>query len=337
MNSRGKPLTAFENFKARFEQDPRQRTGHRAERVRAQGRRRVVRSAVAAPRRRQPRRRRVHALLRLRHRGLRVARGPDRERSPRASRPGTSSAPATRAPATHLEFLFSCLRRLGRRTDTSQATFAGPLRQLRPDGAGQSRSQARSCSSARTSARICSSVLPHLRRHAGPQQGLRAGREPPALRGAAAPHRADRRLPAAPARPAEPDRCVRRRGSAPEHAEAAQGPPPGRPRGRPWTGSPPSTRPRSRTSDSRAPSSSSIRSSSDPTFRLEDHPILRGSLQSFELDAATFEARAEAFDASSRMSATGLWSTGALLATGRVPARGRRSRGVPVRQRLHGS
>jgi hypothetical protein len=51
-------------------------------------------------------------------------------------------------------------------------------------------------------------------------------------------------------------------------------------------------------------------------FRLEDHPILRGSLASLELDATTFNARAEAFD--SVFSDVGNWPlvTGALLATG---------------------
>ncbi len=51
-------------------------------------------------------------------------------------------------------------------------------------------------------------------------------------------------------------------------------------------------------------------------FRLEDHPLLRGSLASFELDATTFNARAEAFD--SVFSDVGNWPlvTGALLATG---------------------
>ena len=52
------------------------------------------------------------------------------------------------------------------------------------------------------------------------------------------------------------------------------------------------------------------------SFRLEDHPILRGSLASFELDATTFTARAEAFD--SVFSNPENWPlvTGALLATG---------------------
>lgn len=50
--------------------------------------------------------------------------------------------------------------------------------------------------------------------------------------------------------------------------------------------------------------------------RLEDHPLLRGSLQAFELDADLFSKRAEAFE---RIMADGaLWSefTGALLAVG---------------------
>lgn len=50
--------------------------------------------------------------------------------------------------------------------------------------------------------------------------------------------------------------------------------------------------------------------------RLEDHPLLRGSLQAFELDPHTFAQRAEAFELI--MSRPGLWKdfTGALLAAG---------------------
>ena len=55
--------------------------------------------------------------------------------------------------------------------------------------------------------------------------------------------------------------------------------------------------------------------------RLEDNSILRGSLQSFELDPATFKARAEAFDAV--FSDAGNWrlATGALLACGEYQRR----------------
>lgn len=57
--------------------------------------------------------------------------------------------------------------------------------------------------------------------------------------------------------------------------------------------------------------------------RLEDNPILRGSLVAFELDAAIFSARAEAFD--SLFSDAGNWPlvTGALLSTGEYQRRRR--------------
>jgi hypothetical protein len=56
-------------------------------------------------------------------------------------------------------------------------------------------------------------------------------------------------------------------------------------------------------------------------FRLEDHPLLRGSLQAFDLDAATFTHRAAAFE--SLMAAPGGWRdlTGALLAAGNYARR----------------
>ena len=51
-------------------------------------------------------------------------------------------------------------------------------------------------------------------------------------------------------------------------------------------------------------------------FRLEDHPILRGTLSAFELSPATFRQRAEAFEAA--FSDASQWKalTGALLASG---------------------
>jgi hypothetical protein len=56
-------------------------------------------------------------------------------------------------------------------------------------------------------------------------------------------------------------------------------------------------------------------------FRLEDHPLLRGSLQTFDLDAATFAHRATAFE--SLMGAQDAWRdlTGALLAVGNYSRR----------------
>lgn len=50
--------------------------------------------------------------------------------------------------------------------------------------------------------------------------------------------------------------------------------------------------------------------------RLEDHPILRGALRVFELDPATFEARARAFEAALDDRTGWVSLTGALLATG---------------------
>lgn len=55
--------------------------------------------------------------------------------------------------------------------------------------------------------------------------------------------------------------------------------------------------------------------------RLEDHPILRGSLQSFEFDAETFAARAEAFDAVFSDGANWRLASGALLACGEYQRR----------------
>lgn len=54
----------------------------------------------------------------------------------------------------------------------------------------------------------------------------------------------------------------------------------------------------------------------DVLFRLEDHPILRGTLSAFELSPATFRQRAEAFEAAFKDA--GQWTalTGALLASG---------------------
>lgn len=56
-------------------------------------------------------------------------------------------------------------------------------------------------------------------------------------------------------------------------------------------------------------------------FRLEDHRLLRGSLQAFELDAATFENRAAAFEALMATSDSLMDFTGALLATGEYARR----------------
>ncbi|GLY70253.1 hypothetical protein [Amycolatopsis taiwanensis] len=54
----------------------------------------------------------------------------------------------------------------------------------------------------------------------------------------------------------------------------------------------------------------------DALFRLEDHPLLRGTLSAFELDSASFRHRAEAFETA--FNNAGRWRelTGALLATG---------------------
>lgn len=80
-------------------------------------------------------------------------------------------------------------------------------------------------------------------------------------------------------------------------------------------------------------------------FRLEDHPLLRGSLQAFDLDAATFAHRAAAFE--SLMAAPDGWRdlTGALLAVGKYARRrndrdlqfGSPSNGEPWRNLLTGT
>jgi hypothetical protein len=80
-------------------------------------------------------------------------------------------------------------------------------------------------------------------------------------------------------------------------------------------------------------------------FRLEDHPLLRGSLQAFDLDAATFAHRAAAFE--SLMAVPDGWRdlTGALLAGGNYARRrndrdlqfGSPSNGEPWRNLLTGT
>ena len=54
----------------------------------------------------------------------------------------------------------------------------------------------------------------------------------------------------------------------------------------------------------------------EAVFRLEDHPILRGTLLAFDLDPATFRHRAQAFEAAFADPDTWQGLTGALLATG---------------------
>jgi hypothetical protein len=56
-------------------------------------------------------------------------------------------------------------------------------------------------------------------------------------------------------------------------------------------------------------------------FRLEDHPLLRGTLSAFEFDAHTFARRSEAFEATFSDPSDWLEVTGALLATGEYQRR----------------
>jgi hypothetical protein len=51
-------------------------------------------------------------------------------------------------------------------------------------------------------------------------------------------------------------------------------------------------------------------------FRLEDHPILRGTISAFEFDSDTFRQRAEAFETAFKDTQQSLALTGALLASG---------------------
>lgn len=55
---------------------------------------------------------------------------------------------------------------------------------------------------------------------------------------------------------------------------------------------------------------------SEAVFRLEDHPLLRGTLSAFELDPATFQHRAKSFEVFMANPSQWLGLTGALLATG---------------------
>jgi hypothetical protein len=54
----------------------------------------------------------------------------------------------------------------------------------------------------------------------------------------------------------------------------------------------------------------------DALFRLEDHPVLRGTLSAIELDSDTFRKRAEAFETAFNNPRQWLELTGALLASG---------------------
>lgn len=54
----------------------------------------------------------------------------------------------------------------------------------------------------------------------------------------------------------------------------------------------------------------------DALFRLEDHPILRGTLSPFEFESETFRQRSEAFEAAFAQPESWLELTGALLASG---------------------
>jgi hypothetical protein len=54
----------------------------------------------------------------------------------------------------------------------------------------------------------------------------------------------------------------------------------------------------------------------DALFRLEDHPILRGTLSAFEFNSDTFRQRAEAFETAFKDARQWLGLTGALLASG---------------------
>jgi hypothetical protein len=54
----------------------------------------------------------------------------------------------------------------------------------------------------------------------------------------------------------------------------------------------------------------------DALFRLEDHPVLRGALSAFELDSDTFRHRAEAFETAFKDPRHWLGLTGALLTSG---------------------
>ncbi|MFI5734025.1 DUF262 domain-containing protein [Kribbella sp. NPDC051587] len=63
----------------------------------------------------------------------------------------------------------------------------------------------------------------------------------------------------------------------------------------------------------------------DAVFRLEDNPLLRGTLSAFELDAKTFRHRAAAFETVMARPSHWLGLTGALLAAGDYQRRRRRS------------
>ena len=132
MNSRGKPLTEFENFKAHFEKTIQWSPGSR---VRPQGRHRLVGPALGAPRRRRPHRRRVPPLHGVRHRGLRVAGGrTDGAGQQLGHAPGGVRDKNPQREA-HLDFLFQALDIWVDRSIPRPSRACSPAPPIEGDGA----------------------------------------------------------------------------------------------------------------------------------------------------------------------------------------------------------
>ncbi len=197
-----------------------QATPARARRVRAQDRRSVGRSDVAVPRWRQHRRRRVHALHRVRHRDLRAPGRTDGLREPRKPRARHVFGNENPRAGDHLDFLFDVFDCLDRTTTQINVDLrrvcsppSSPATTLRP----QTRSSlfdVDQCEPVRAVLPSPSRAQPVGHRHSHSQQSLYLY--------AVLLHLIDgtddfpRRVRTAP----EPDRCVRRRDPAPEHARA---------------------------------------------------------------------------------------------------------------------
>ena len=310
MNSRGKPLTPFENFKARFRAGH-QRTPHRADEFAHKidgpwsdllwpfhGGDNIVDDEFM---------RYIDFITEICElREGRLGSGKPRRRA-HATIFGAEQSRGGRAPRLPLQRL----RRLDRtrRTSAPRSTSSSPP----PCPATPAYDTDKVVLFGSTSLEPLRAVLPSRSTARAAATGFHPAAEPPALRGAAAPDRADRRTSRAGSDPSEPARCVRRRGPAREHARAAQGR-----RALIINGDldAVSTLSSNQVQDERL--SKVPRRTPRPRrtlFRLEDHPILRGTLSCFELTPTPSATGATRSRTPSPTRPVGCL-TGALLATG---------------------
>ena len=289
MNSRGKPLTRVRELQGALRAEHQPLGSSR--RVRPQDRRAVVGPDVALPRRRQHRRRRVHALHRLHHRDLRTARWTVGVRKARPACSGDlrrREPEVGRAPRLPLQRL----RRLAGRRHMSAAPSTASFPLHCPATTGTTRT--RSCSSESTSVNLFEQCCHQFGSQRGGnraftlQQSLllyavllhliektedfpRRVRILRNLLAASAEDEVRRQnMPAC-------SRTSRQSSSTVTSTRSAS-----------------SAATRCRTSGTRPSSSPHTPTSPETVFRLEDHPILRGTLSSFELTADNFQQRADA-------------------------------------------